>query len=268
MAQVTQDYEYGYRAKRSRSSSGVRVVERSAPQAKYRRPASKYRRKVPKTVRAYVKSAITRSLEVKKTFLTANQTTFKPQITIGLIQNLMPGIVQGTGQASRVGNSISIKKAVIRGVVNSFSLGAGASPTYVDLYVFKARECITPITMADFLQVGSSSVDYDGDARPYSGLLRVNEDAYRVAVHERFQVFNPQNTLNIAYAASINPSATFVYDVTSFFKKKLLYDDGSTLPSNESCFLAVGTTQTDGSSLAGANSGEITWVVEIDYTDA
>lgn len=267
MAQVTQDYEYGYRAKRSRSASGVRV-ERSVPKAKYRRPAAKYRRKVPPTVRAYVKSAITRSLEVKKTFITANQIAYKPQITTGSLQNLIPGVVQGAGQASRVGNSIGIKKAMIRGVINGFALGSGAGPTYVDLYITKSIQSNTVLTMVDFLQVGSTSVDYDGDARPYSGLLRVNEDAFKPCIHERFMVFNPANTTTVAYAAAINPSVTFVYDITAFIKKTLVFNDTSSLPTNDSLYLCIGSTQADGGSLAGGNAGEVTWVVEIDYTDA
>lgn len=267
MAQVTQDYEYGYRAKRSRSSSGVRV-ERSVPKAKYRRPPAKYRRKVPPTVRAYVKSAITRSLEVKKSFLTANQITYKPQIDVGSLQNLLPGIVQGTGQASRVGNSISVKKAVIRGVINNFALGAGGSPTYVDLYIIKSIQSNTVLTMVDFLQVGSSSVDYDGDSRPYSGLLMVNEDSFKPCIHERFMVYNPANTQTVAYASAINPSVTFVYDITPFIKKKLVFNDTTSIPTNDSLYLCLGSTQSDGGNLSGANSGEITWVVEIEYTDA
>lgn len=267
MAQVTQDYEYGYRAKRSRSSSGVRV-ERAVPKAKYRRPAAKYRRKVPATVRAYVKSALTRSLEIKKSFLIANQITYKPQIDVGSVQNLLPGVVQGTGQASRVGNSIGIKKATVRGVINNFALGAGGSPTYVDLYIFKSVASNTITTMADFLQIGSSSANYDGDLQPYSGLLRINEDQYKLCIHERFMVYNPGNTQAVAYAAAINPSATFVFDITPFMKKTLMFNDGTSIPTNDSLYMCLGSTQTDGGNLAGANSGEVTWVVEIDYTDA
>lgn len=267
VSQSSQDYGYT-RAKRGRSGSYSTGVERSVPRIKYRAGSKRSARKVPKTVRSYVKSAITRSLEVKKSFLTANQTTFKPQINVGSLQNLIPGIVQGTGQASRVGNSVKIKRAVIRGVINAFSLGAGAAPSYVDLYIIKSIQSNTVLTMVDFLQVGSSSVDYDGDSRPYSGLLQVNADAFKGCLHERFMVYNPTNTQSIAYASAINPSVTFIYDITSYLKKTLVFNDTTSIPTNDSLYLCLGSTQTDGSSLAGGNAGEITWVVEIEYTDA
>jgi hypothetical protein len=122
--------------------------------------------------------------------------------------------------------------------------------------------------MADFLQLASSTTDYNGDGSPIVGLLRVNSDVYRDCIHERVQVFNPRYDATVAGAAAINPSVCLTYDLTKFFKKKLLFDDAGSAVTNDNLFLAIGTTQADGQKIAGVNSVEVTYVVEVDYTDA
>jgi hypothetical protein len=270
MTTVTQDYDFEPAAKRSRGSSRSYGPARSAPRYKYRGAAAKYRRRVAPSVRRYVKSAISRSLEIKKTYTTANQVAFNAIIDTADVIPLLPGIVQGTGEASRVGNHITVRSMKIKGVFNAFSQGSTVSPTYVDIYIFKNKKAndIPTSAMADFLQVGNSSIDYDGNTRPYSGLLEVNEDVYKDCIHKRFLVYNPQNTLNIAYASAINPSVTFDWDLTPFLKKKWLFNDGTSSCVNDNLFITVGTTQTDGGSTGVVNTGELTYVCEMTYYDA
>lgn len=268
MATVTQDYDMPRGTKRMRSSSAPGSASRAVGRYKYRGTSKRYRKKVPPGVRAYVKSAITRSLELKKTHTINSDVQFNPQIVAGDVLNLLPGMSQGTTQATRVGNSITLKRLVIRGVVNMVALGTYNSPTYVDVYIFKNRKTNnSPASMSDFLQLGSSSVSYDGDTQPYSGLLRVNDDAFKECIHERFYLLNSPPSAAQAFNAAINPSATFEWDLTRFMKKKLLFDDSITAAQNDSLWMACGTTQSDGNTVSGSNMAEITYVVEMDYTD-
>jgi len=255
--------------KRPRSGSRSSGAPRRLARQRYRGVSKRYRKAVRPAIRSYVRSAITRSLEIKKTYTTANQVSFNALIDTSDIIPLLPGISQGTGEASRVGNSITVRSMRIKGVISAFSQGSTVSPTYVDVYIFKNKKANDlPSPFADFLQVGNSSIDYDGNTRPYSGLLEVNQDVYRDCIHVRFLVFNPQNTLNIAYASAINPSATFDWDLTKYLKKKWTFNDGTTSCVNDNLFICVGSTQSDGSSTTTVPTGELTYVCEMTYYDA
>lgn len=252
-----------------RSSSYTSRPARALGGYKYRGTSKKYRKKVSPNVRSYVKSAISRSLEIKKTHTINSDVAFNPQIVAGDVLNLLPGMAQGSTQATRSGNSINLKRLVVRGVVNMIALGTYNSPTYVDVYIFKSKKSnVAPASLADFLQLGSSSTSYDGDTQPYSGLLRLNDDAFKECIHERFYLLNSPPTTAQAFNAAINPSVTFEWDLTRFMKKKLLFDDAITTPQNDSLWMVCGTTQSDGNSVSGSNMGEITYVVEMDYTDS
>jgi len=255
--------------KRARSGSRSSGAPRRLARQRYRGVSKRYRKAVRPAIRSYVRSAITRSLEIKKTYSTANQVSFNQVIDTSDIIPLLPGISQGTGEASRVGNSIQVRSMRIKGVVNAFSQTSGISPIYADVYIFKNKKANDlPSPFADFLQVGNSSIDYDGNTRPYSGLLEVNQDVYKDCIHVRFLLFNPQNTLNIAYASAINPSATFDWDLTPYLKKKWTFNDGVSSCVNDNLFICVGTTLTDGSSLGVTPTGELTYVCEMTYYDA
>ena len=270
MAQVTQDYDYAPRSKRMRSSSapGTGGVYSSVQRYKYRGPSKRYRKKVPAGTRAYVKSAISRSLENKQVASSANQLSFNPQIVPADCHSLMPSMSQGTGQGVRIGNAISVKRHMLRLVVNSIYASLTGAPTYVDIYIFKNKMNVNITTMANFLQLGSSATDYNGDGSPIVGLLSVNSDVYRSCIHHRVQVFNPRYDVTVAGGAAINPSVCMSFDLTKFLKKKLQFDDGISTVTNDNLYLAIGTCQTDGQNVAGVNTVEATWVLETEFSDA
>jgi hypothetical protein len=146
-----------------RSSSGPNStgprggVYSSVQRYKYRGPSKRYRKKVSAGTRAYVKSAISRSLETKQTVSSANQLSFNPQINPADCHSLMPSMGQGTGQGVRIGNAIRVKRLMLRMVINSIYASLTGAPTYVDIYIFKNKSNINITTMADFLQLGSSA---------------------------------------------------------------------------------------------------------------
>ena len=179
MSQVTQEYDFGVPAKRRRSGSGVGAptayyVPRGA---KYRAPLSRYRKKVPKAVRAYVRSAIGRSLESKRAFVNASNVLTYGIITAARCYSCVPTISQGTTQGARIGNSITIKKVQLRMQILGNVTTAPAH--YVDIYVFRRKPNATISTIdLNFLQAGNTSIGYDSDAYPWVGMLSMNEDLY------------------------------------------------------------------------------------------
>ena len=80
-------------------------------------PVARYRKKVPKSVRSYVRSAISRSLETKRAFVNASNANIYADITSGVCYSCVPAIGQGTTQGTRTGNCIELKSVTLRMMV-------------------------------------------------------------------------------------------------------------------------------------------------------
>lgn len=230
-------------------------------------PYSRYRKKVPKAVRTYVRSAISRSLESKRAFVNASNVNIYGEINSGVCYSCVPAISQGTTQGARIGNSITLKNLQIR-----FQLMANLSTSpafYVDIYVFrrKPNAVLTSID-TNFLQAGNTSIGYDSDSYPYVGILSLNEDLYEQCIHKRVKIWNPNNSANSGVQASIDPCYSGVLDVTRFMKKKIMYNDGTATPTTDDVYFAVGCTFVNGASTGGLALGTMTYVMEAEYIDA
>jgi len=266
MSYTTQEYDSQPGAKRRRSVGyGGRSYVPRGP--KYVAPVARYRKKVPKSVRSYVRSAISRSLETKRAFVNASNANVYADITSGVCYSCVPAIGQGTTQGTRTGNCIELKSVTLRMMVMA-QLSA-AAPLYCDIYVFrrKPNAVITTIDQ-NFLQAGSTSIGYDGDVYAYSGLLAVNDDLYEGLYKRRVKIWNPNNTANQGVQASIDPTFSLVIDVGKYMKKKVMYNDATTTPTSDDVYFAVGTTYATGASSGGAVTATMTYVLEAEYTDA
>lgn len=235
----------------------------------YRMPSRRYSKKVPKNIRAYVKTAIHSSLENKKTNALAELIPFSDTISTASFNSLVPAVLQGTAQSNRVGNRIRIKKATLRLFVHVYEQSVTIAPVYVDVYIIKNKNSngtLGPIA-TDFLQFGATAIQYNGGSTPYCGLLDVNSDQYALKYKKRLLMFNPPSGLTTAYTAALNPTASWSIDCTRMFKTHQLYNDTTSVPSNDNLWLAIGTTQSDGVNMA-VNTGEVTYVMEFEYEDA
>ncbi len=267
MATVTQEYDFGVSTKRRRSASGAPSREYVLRGAKYVAPSSRYRKKVPKAIRAYVRSAVSRSLEVKRAFVNAANANIYGQISLGNCISCVPALSQGTTQGSRIGNSITLKKVVVRmQIMGAVTTGPAC---YVDIYFFRRRPnaSIANIDL-NFLQAGNTTVGYDSDVLPYSGMLSVNEDLYEPLMHKRVKVWNPTNAANVGVQASINPCFTQSFDITSMMKKKVMYNDASPAPTSDDVYFAIGSTFVNGVTSSGLVTNLLTYVIEHEYTDS
>uniref|UniRef100_UPI004048DD24 hypothetical protein n=1 Tax=Yoonia sp. TaxID=2212373 RepID=UPI004048DD24 len=140
---------------------------------------------------------------------------------------------------------------------------------YVDIYFFRRRPnaSIANIDL-NFLQAGNTTVGYDSDVLPYSGMLSVNEDLYEPLMHKRVKVWNPTNAANVGVQASINPCFTQSFDITSMMKKKVMYNDASPAPTSDDVYFAIGSTFVNGVTSSGLVTNLLTYVIEHEYTDS
>lgn len=134
-------------------------------------------------------------------------------------QNVIPLIIQGSGQGAREGNKINVRSFMIRGVVvarNSFynpasappawqedtSVPAYEAPVFLHMVVWNRKDQMTGSVATDasrILQGGTGP----GTALPIDGsLMRMqypwNRDAYVIHAHKKFRVGIPPNTEGVS----------------------------------------------------------------------
>jgi hypothetical protein len=181
-------------------------------------------------------------------------------------KNLSPIIAQGDGQGQRNGNSVTLKSVWLGYRINCNEHASTTSPTDFSFFLWKNKSGISvPAGMGDFLQVGNTATDFSGDLKPYSNLLTVNADQYSLKKNWIHKLWHPSSSSHAA-AANVEQSAMGRIDITSFYKKTLVYDDTDTLPTNDALFLNVASVQADGGTIAGY-TGLLTYVVEFEYYD-
>lgn len=199
-------------------------------------------------------------------------------ITNTEVFNLLPAITQGTGEASRVGNRIrptymQVKIAIIAANMNA--VYSGASSTYFDLYIFKYKGANqgggvpTATDMNKFLQDDNTSQSYNGQI--LDGLRPINSDLFTLIKKRRLTLNNIFNTsvLNMSgYYQSVNPQKTLTFNLTKYLKKSLIYDDNSSLVMNDNMYIAIGSTQCDGTTVAGFSTGTYQYFTNLKYKDS
>ena len=236
----------------------------------YKRSAKKY---VPRKVRKYVKTAISRSIETKRSGLVAEQIPIYTYISDAQCNALLPVLAQGTGQGDRIGDEVRIHKTSLRFAINCDSTAANSSISkYFDIYIFKLRKANTNPTATDmqrFLQDGNSATAYDANSS-VDGLRDVNQDLFRLCMHKRVKMANSNDITNqpgtqgtISFSAKI--------DCTKWLKKVQKYDDTSDFPTNDNLFIAIGSIWTDlpSSGLRAPQlTGHYSYLYEYEYKDA
>ncbi len=267
MATVTQEYDFGVPAKRRRSASGAPGRDYVRRGYKYVAPSARFRKRVPKAVRAYVRSAVSRSLEVKRAFVNAANANIYGAITLGTCYSCVPSLSQGTTQGTRIGNSITLKKVVVRmQIMGALTTGPAC---YVDIYFFRRRPNASIANVdLNFLQAGNTAVGYDSDVLPYCGMLSVNDDLFEPLMHKRVKVWNPTNAANVGVQAAIQPCYTQSFDITSMMRKKVMYNDSTSTPTSDDVYFAIGSTFVNGVTSSGNVTNLLTYVIEHQYTDA
>ena len=153
-------------------------------------------------------------------------------------------IVEGTAQNQRVGNSIKLKRWIIKGMVAPNIFGQLAPYTalgYVDVYFGRLRSKGSPVDqfLTAFYQNGSTSIT---PSMTHTDTLNpINKDLYKIYYHKRFKTGSAgvfQQTLLPEPSEPVNNdyklTHTFGFDVCKFICKdrKITFLDAAATPQD------------------------------------
>lgn len=237
-----------------------------------------YKRTYKRNLSKVVKKVLRRQLETKSNQSTPGTLYIYQTITNNEVNNLVPFIAQGVGQADRIGNKITPTRFVVKLAIfcnNMNAVVSGASSSYFDIYIFKYKPAQlyngqpTATDMAKFLQNDNTTDSYNGQV--LDGLRPVNSDIFQLLVQKRILLNNIYQTgvLNMSGAyQSTSPQRTMTINLTKHVKKIWSYDDTNNFPTNDNLYIAIGSTQSDGNTLGASVVGSYHMITHFDYKDA
>lgn len=253
---------------------------------KKRTPKPKMDTAVAKTViTKAVKEYMARQMETKTYLTTVFQTGLTPalaSVNTPYCLNLLPYISQGTGEGSRIGNTIIQKRGYINLQVSLNTAAAvtrTALPVGLKWWIVRNKQqnintgSIGVSTFNSFFQGNGSSSGFGQTVSDF--VLPENRDLWQVCDSgiRYFGLSAP--SADFVAQASVNftddpPVQNWTVDFTRHLHKKLLYNDTTVNPTNDNLFLVVQVVYVAGNQPSGAASGLLflTACVETTYTDA
>jgi hypothetical protein len=193
--------------------------------------------------------------------------------------NLCPTIGQGVQAASRIGNEISVSKAVVKGFVNILPFNATTNtvpcPIWIKLwvvsckYIFSNSIGVTNIN-TDFFENNVTNQGFQ--ATLYDVMLPVNQESWIVHHTQMFKVGASNVSSPILGGTGIYPgyydnspfSANFSFDITKALGK-VKYADTANVSRNKILFLVATAVSAEG--LALVSPDEIHYCTKVEYTD-
>ena len=228
----------------------------------YKRPSTR----VAKKVKRFVKKYVDRQIEDKRVQSANSEVVYTNTIINTQVYSLMPIIAQGTTDSERTGNVVRLRKAILRLSATAYDNNIHAH--WNDLYIFKKQAGVVAPSageMLAFLDNGNTVVSYAG--QPLAGLRPVNPFTFIKKMHKRTMLASVQSGGASGSAiGSVKPCFTMVKDITSFFKKRWMFEDATNTPTNENVFIAMGGTDMTGT--VAANYGEYSYSVDFYYEDS
>lgn len=242
---------------------------------RYRRRPRKYLRKAKRTgarrggvsqrIKKYVKQAIHKQIENKKSM----QYAANNAITVGTFstqcKSLLIGIGQGTGESARVGNQIKIVKGMLNIYYNLLPYDAvynpNGSPVWVRVWIIRdlvVGKQTTELNDATKIFAGQNgSLPFQNNMLDMS--LPINNDAYRVLYQTTFKL-GTASTLSGSFPTSANFSDSspmskhLTINWGKWCKKILKFDDNVSpyLPQNENLYLVHQAVNANGVSITDA----------------
>lgn len=225
-----------------------------------KRSTKKNTYKVPKAIKTYVKKETAKNIENKVTgtvggsqsVLTVVNTQEGQNITSQLGYYLFNpstsglfSMQQGTAQNQRVGNTIKVKRWVIKGSVyyDAFFPPAGnecfaQNQGYVDVYFGRPKNMNNTIQpqLVGLYQDGAQTITPQCEL--IERLYSINKDQYKIYWHKRFKIGSAGYNDGTVNSNMVNNdyklNKEFGFDVCKLcFKNKVLrYDDNTTDPSD------------------------------------
>lgn len=191
-------------------------------------------------------------------------------------------ILQGTGNASRIGNRIRTKKLTIKGVFTPTGYDGvynpGPTPMQIKMYVFYDKYDPTavprPDASGDFFDNGNGTRTFARDVTDM--MMPVNTDRYRILTTRKFKLGFQQytgsgnNPPNGNYSNNdFKLNCNFSLDLTKYYPKNVRFMDNSSLPTTRSLYCMVEAVTCSGSATQTFIRGvQMQYVQEYKYTDA
>lgn len=154
-------------------------------------------------------------------------------------------IPQGDAVNQRDGNSIKLKRWIVKGLIQPTTRSTTVSPAvimpntftgYVDIYFGRLMNNLTavPNTLDKMYQSGATDLTPTGAFNEQ--LFSINKDLYKIHYHKRFKLGGSSNTsfYTNGQANDFNLTRSFGFDVTKYIlkNKHLKFDELSTQPQN------------------------------------
>lgn len=253
-----------FRAKGKISLGKSRKVKRSLRKTRKVKPSM--------AVKQYVNRVVSRKIETK-----INDVEKLANVIYGYIDNttvysLLPTLLQGTGEGSRIGNKVNCVGLSLRMNLYCYNQSTTTPPVYFDIYIFKLKNknvgggLPTSADMVQFLEDGSTSKQYVGTS--LDGMRYLNNDLFNICLRKRVVLYNPYQA-GISSTASINPSKMFNINLTKFVKSTWNINDGGATIENDNLYIAIGATLTNGVTLPlNITLGHYDYLVQAKYKDA
>jgi len=217
-----------------------------------------------KQVRSIVRTSMAHNTENKENSITNAGIGFFQQgantITSSYVNNIIPSIAQTVTEAGRVGNNITVKRFILRGVLRMNSSGLSGeelySPNQYMIRIFIGRLKLTnssPITanMNNLLRTGVQTFPFDSE----TGLSLVRS----INTEEWTIYYDKIHKIGVSQPRIINTTTNSLYtttqgianndyklnkfirvDCTKMIKKKLVYTDAGTFPTNTGLYIFGG----------------------------
>ena len=261
------------------SSQGMDVAPYSSSRSTKRFKRAGYKTlPVNDKLKKYVQRAISKRTENKKyVAYAANNSIFTAGPTSapsGI--NLLPVIAQGLGQAGRLGNEISIRKAVLKIRFNP-KPNTNVSPLPLILkcwlcsYKIENASALALADYSNFFDTGNSSIGFQNNTLDL--VLPVNTDEW--TLYKTWEIKLGVSGVSAGYTSAANVfdnspfSDGFVIDYADKLKSALKYDDSVNTCTNRNMFLIIQAVAADGSGPAeGLAIAEYHYTLNISYEDA
>lgn len=191
-----------------------------------------------------------------------------------------PVIPQGVGQGERIGNSIKIKRAIVKGVLYPELGDQRACLLDVNIYILRVR---TANNLNDAYQVIINSMFQDGDTDvPLTGVLTdnvlpINKD--RIILYKHLvrkvgyavndEVTGPGSLVTALPNNDYKVNNSFSIDCTKYVTKNQRFNDANNFPTNELTWVVFSpvpaTNQLNG---VNENTVNCSFSISVEYTDA
>lgn len=278
----------------SKDSAVVQSRKRARPEMVYgeRVGVSRYSRatqRVPRYLKKMIDDRIQRAEEVKQGMnyslnspLPSSANTNWALAAIPLGPNTLGvGIPQGTGQGQRVGNRITTRKCIFRGIIHANPYDATTNPAMIPvqirMVVYRDKTLPTaqpPDARTDLFQQGSVTLGLQNDLADM--ILPFNEDKYRVVAtkvmklgYAAFDTTGTQVGNGGWHNNDFKANCEFELDVTKFLPKTVIYNDNSNTPTTPGLWCNFICSYANGGLIGSTTvAATLQWTLTYDYSDA